>query len=150
MGQLSQIQILWQFLSSSVDTLPVHVSPTMENKSNIETISHALPSGTTLKLATVKLRKLTDIDIDLWTIPKPVAPEKGQLKPVRVILDKHNVSNSDEGTLGMKHGKNKDKIKLNGNLRLLTHKLPEDLPDQNQCHRNSVAGSLAPKKSKLG
>ena len=88
-----------KFLCSSADTLPVHVSPKMENEFNIEMISHALPSGTTLKWATVKL----------WTIPKAVAPEKGLLKVVRVILDKHNMSTSYEGTLSMKHSKNKDK-----------------------------------------
>ena len=46
------------------------------------TTPHILPSGTRLRQATIMLCKITDIDIDLWTMPKPSEPVKSPLKPV--------------------------------------------------------------------
>ena len=65
-----------EFLSSSADTIPIYVSPKRENAANDDGMTHVLLNGTTLKSATIKLCKLMEIDIDLWTLPKPSEPEK--------------------------------------------------------------------------
>ena len=102
-----------EFLSSSADIIPAHVSLKQESITDTITMLHVLLSGTTLKPAMIKLHKLTDIDIDLWTMPKVSAPQKGPLKPFRVILDKCDTSTSEEATLSIKHirGKSKKKAK---------------------------------------
>ena len=51
-----------EFLLSSADTIPTHVSPKRENGADVDPMTHVLPSGTTLKPATIKLHKLTEID----------------------------------------------------------------------------------------
>ena len=55
----SDPQTMAEFLSSSANTIPVHVSPKSETR--VDVLIPALLSGTTLKPATVKLRKLTNI-----------------------------------------------------------------------------------------
>ena len=98
-----------EFLSSSADTIPIHVLPKRENGADIDNTTHVLLSSTTLKPASVWLCKLTDTDIDLWTMPKPCEPEKGPLKTMQVVLDKQDVSTSDETTLSIKQGSGKPK-----------------------------------------
>ena len=55
----SDPQTMAEFLSSSANTIPVHVSP--KSETGVDVPIPALLSGTTLKPATVKLHKLTNI-----------------------------------------------------------------------------------------
>ena len=101
-----------EFLSSSADTIPTHVSPKRENGADVNSTTHVLPSGTSLKPARIKSHELMEIDIDLWTMPIPGEPEKGPLKPMQVILDKGDVSTSDKATLSIKQGTGKPRKKI--------------------------------------
>ena len=61
--------------------------------------------GTTLKDSMVRLRRLSDIDIDLWTVPKPISVSKPKptLKHTGIQLEKeHSSTNNDIPQVGHK------------------------------------------------
>ena len=53
-----------------------------------------LPEGNIIKPSIVKLCKLSDIDIDLWTSKKTAIPAKEPLKPTQIWLEKDVINNN--------------------------------------------------------
>ena len=61
---------------------------------------HATHSNITVKNVQINLRRITDLDIDLWMAPKPTTypDDKRLTKPIYQLMREDNPNKSDEST----------------------------------------------------
>ena len=75
----------------------MHSSPPIAHKQDHV---HAMHSNIVVKNVQINLRRITDLDIDLWTAPKPTTypDDKRPTKPVYKSMHKGDPNKSDEST----------------------------------------------------
>ena len=78
---------------SKSDVVPTSSGSNLDTIHRMQSEGHQL-GGTTLRDVNVRLRHLSDIDIDLWTTPKAALLPNPSLKPTRIHLEKEHPSTS--------------------------------------------------------
>ena len=113
---IDDITITVGTIKSDPDTLANLVSSSTsvantatQAKYSLSDVKHnlMLPEGNIIKPSIVKLHKLSDIDIDLWTSKKTAVHAKEPLKPTQIWLEKDVINNNVTESLVHKQSRHK-------------------------------------------